>query len=90
MAGVLEAGEPSSLFPSNIDDGEESPEFVKNLPVRFLCVCCKQPLRNPHQLGCGHTACKTCISTYIGDRDKVRCPTGEDDCEETKHNVSSY
>ncbi|KAM9315656.1 TNF receptor-associated factor 5 [Gastrophryne carolinensis] len=35
--------------------------FVESLQDRYRCASCRQVLHNPHQTGCGHRFCESCV-----------------------------
>jgi hypothetical protein len=64
------------------------PEFV-SLDDKYLCVQCKQLLRQPQQTMCGHRICADCVAQLLRNTDSCTCPGNDDYCDAiTKQSVS--
>ena len=71
------------------DVNKPLPKF-RDLPEKYLCVKCKNPLRGPSQTSCGHRLCNPCLTQLLNSVSPVMCPAGEDGClEVTEETVST-
>nr|XP_033794013.1 TNF receptor-associated factor 5 isoform X3 [Geotrypetes seraphini] len=48
--------------------------FVEKLEERYKCAECNLVLHNPHQTGCGHRFCQSCILTLREVHEVPTCP----------------
>jgi hypothetical protein len=57
------------------------PKFC-DLPEKYMCVRCKNPLYRPSQTICGHKICSPCLGQLLDSSQPAMCPAGEEDCVE--------
>ncbi|GAB1603213.1 TNF receptor-associated factor 3-like isoform X2 [Argonauta hians] len=55
------------------------PEFV-NIEESYLCISCKNVLKNAMMTRCGHRICMECADNLLKNVDTLHCPANEEDC----------
>uniref|UniRef100_A0A0L8HQS9 RING-type domain-containing protein n=1 Tax=Octopus bimaculoides TaxID=37653 RepID=A0A0L8HQS9_OCTBM len=58
---------------------DPTPEFV-NIEESYLCISCKNVLKNAMMTRCGHRICMECADNLLKNVDSVPCPANEEDC----------
>ncbi|KAM5164521.1 TNF receptor-associated factor 5 isoform 1-T2 [Mantella aurantiaca] len=53
--------------------------FVEKLQDRYKCANCHQVLHNPHQTGCGHRFCESCVLRNNECSNLSQCPIDKED-----------
>ncbi|XP_029647210.1 TNF receptor-associated factor 3 isoform X1 [Octopus sinensis] len=58
---------------------DPTPEFV-DIEESYLCISCKNVLKNAMMTRCGHRICMECADNLLKIVDSVPCPANEEDC----------